>query len=379
VDRIAIVGAGLAGYSAAQELRRLGYSRDLVIVGDERHGPYRRPPLSKQLLEGAEVDTMLPHEQVAASWQLGRPATGLDVRTRRVLRGRGTPIEFDGLVIATGARARTLPEMPSLAGIATLRTLDDAHALRATLSEGPRTVVAGAGLLGSEIASVLRGRGIDVTVVERDVLPLRRTLGASLGRWVADLHRRHGVDLRLGRSVTAVTGGDRLRAVRLDDGTSLPADLLVVALGAVPATAWLAGTPILADDGGVLVDEHGSVAPGVVAAGDVTRWRHPVLGTLVRAEHYSNAVDQGVRAARTLLAADPPRPAVPSYWSTFYGRRIQAVGFTGADFDMDLVEGTLAGDFLAEYSYAGRVVGAVTVGHVRRLPEYRSLIAQEVA
>ena len=377
MDRIAIVGAGLAGLSVAQELRRRRYAGELIIMGEEHHRPYRRPPLSKQLLHGADADITLRHDGLDARWLLGQRATGLDLPARRILRGDAVPVEFDGLVIATGVRPRALPGIPRLAGITTLRTLEDARALKASISSRPRVVVAGAGFLGSETAATLRGEGLDVTVVDRDHVPLRRPVGDHVGELVAELHRTHGVDLRLGRTITAVMGTRRLEAVHLDDGTVLHADLLIVALGAEPATDWLEGSPVHID-GGVLVDRHAAAAPGVVAAGDIARWPHPILGTLVRFEHYSNAIEQGVRAARSLIGEAHSEPTVPSFWSDLYGRRLQAVGFTGADFDAHVIEREPGGRFLVEYRHAGRVVGAVTAGFIHRLPHYRPLIAKEL-
>ncbi|TWE28739.1 NAD(P)/FAD-dependent oxidoreductase [Prauserella muralis] len=381
--RVAIVGAGLAGLTAAQELRRLGYDGALVLVGAEPFRPYRRPPLSKEYLLTADdrhltlADGDL--DDLAATWLLGHAATGLDLPGRRVLRGTLPPVDFDGLVIATGAGARNLPDGGHLPGVMTLRSLDDARMLRARLADRPRVVIAGAGFLGSEIAATLRALDLPVTLVSPDPVPLHRPLGRQVGALVADLHRAHAVDLRLHRRVTAVTGDPTVRQVHLDDGTALPADLVVVAVGARPRVEWLRGSGLRLDDG-VVVDGNGLAAPGVVAAGDVARWPQPALdGELLRVEHYSNAIDQGAHAARALLGYPGRFAPVPSFWGDLYGRKLRSVGLTGIRYDTHLVASEPGGRFLAEYHRDGGVVGAVTAGFTHSLAHYRDLIAKQMA
>lgn len=375
--RIAIVGAGLAGLTAAQELRRLGYDGELVMVGAEPHRPYRRPPLSKEYLLDERVETGLPApDGLGVRWLLGHPATGLDLADQRVQRGDRSPVPFDGLAIATGVRARRLPEADHLRGVVTLRGLDDARRLRATLAARPRVVIAGGGFLGSEVAATLRALDLPVALVESASVPLRRPLGERVGAMVADLHRANGVDLRPGRRVVAVDGAGRVERVRLDDGSVLPADLLVVALGADPEVDWLRGSGLCLDNG-VVVNRDGLAAPKVAAAGDVARWPAPLLaGRLVNVQHYSNAVDQGAHAARALLGVADPFDPVPSFWCHLYGNRIQSIGFTGVDYHIHLVASGPDGRFLAEYRRDGRVVGAVTVGFVGRMLGYRRLLAE---
>ncbi|GAA3661549.1 FAD-dependent oxidoreductase [Nonomuraea antimicrobica] len=377
---IAIAGAGLAGLTAAQELRRLGYDGEISVVGAERHRPYRRPPLSKEYLLDRDTDLNLAGtEQLDVTWLLGQAATGLDLTGRRLHRGTLPTVTFDGLIIATGVRARTLPGTGDLRGVITLRGLDDARALHAALATRPRTVVAGAGFLGSEVAATLRALDLPVTLVESAPVPLLRPLGEPVGTIIADLHRAHGVDLRLGRRVIAAAGAGHVEAVRLDDGTVLSADLLVVALGAEPHIEWLRGCRLRLD-GGVVVDSHGLAAPQVAAAGDVARRPSALLGgDLIRVEHYSNAIEQGTHAARALLGIADRFDPVPTFWCHLYGHRLQAVGFTGAGHHPKLVASEPDGRFLAEYHRNGRVVGAATVGFLRRLPAYRRLITNEYA
>lgn len=364
MDRIVVAGAGLAGLAAAQELRRNGFTGEVVMVGAEPHLPYRRPPLSKDFLlaDHAPAPALGGVDDLAATWLLGHAASGLDLGGRRVLRGDQPPIPFDGLVIATGVR----PRGPSPATM-TVRTLDDARALRARLTRRPQVVVIGAGFLGCELAATARALDLPVALVDRAPQPLWRALGAEVGAAVADLHRTHGVVLRLGRQVEAVAAG----RVRLDDGTVLPADLVITALGSTPATRWLLGSGLACADG-VVVDADGVAAPGVVAAGDVARRPQPLLGGKAgRVEHYTNAVEEGARAARALLGHPPGPTPVPSFWSHLHGRRLQAVGHTGAAYDTRVVRHEPDGRFLAEYHLSGRVVGAATIGFARDLVSYR--------
>ncbi len=378
--RIAIAGAGLAGLTAAQELRRRGFDGELVMLGAERHRPYRRPPLSKDHLLGLGADPALAAvDQLEVDWRLGRAATGLDLTARLVLCGTQPPVPFDGLVIATGARARTLAGTEGRSGVFTLRTLDDADALRVALAARPRVVVAGGGFLGSEIAAAVRTLGLPVTLVHPGPVPLRARLGEHVGAIIAGLHRAHDVELRPDRRVVGVAGHGRLERVRLDDGTVLPADLLVVALGAEPDTDWLRGSGLHLERG-VIVDNEGFAAPGVTAAGDAARWPSAMLGgQLVQVHHYSNAVDQGVHAAGALLGTGGRFNPVPSFWCHLYGHRLTAVGFPSADHNPRLVTHEPDGRFFAEYHYNGRPVGAVATGHLGRLAGYRNLVTKEHA
>jgi NADPH-dependent 2,4-dienoyl-CoA reductase/sulfur reductase-like enzyme len=375
--RIAIAGAGLAGLTAAEELRRLGYDGELSIIGAERHHPYRRPPLSKGYLVDPEANVALAGtDNLRASWLLGHPATGLDLAGHRLHRGTLPSVAFDGLIITTGARARRLPGTGDLSGVLTLRSLDDASALRAALATRPRVVVAGAGFLGTEVAATLRALDLPVTLVGSDRVPLRRPLGERVGAIIADLHRAHGVDLRLGRRVITATGTGQVEQVHLDDGTALAADLLVVALGVEPEVGWLRGSGLRLD-GGVVLDHHGLAGPTVAAAGDVARWPSALLdGELIRVEHYSNAVEQGAHAARALLGSAVPFDPIPSFWCHLYDHRLQSIGFTGSAYQVRLVAVEPDGRFLAEYHRDGRMVGAVTAGHLRQLTTYRHLITK---
>jgi len=332
VDRFVVVGASLAGLRAVEAARKAGHTGPITLVGAEEHLPYDRPPLSKAFLAGGP-EPEVPHHKTAdelaaldVDLRLGAPATGLDLEAREVVLD-GERLPYDALVIATGASARHLPG-ERLPGVHTLRTLDDARAVRAGLDAGARTVIVGAGFIGSEVASAAHARGLPVTVVEGAPVPLVRAVGEHAAPLCAALHDRYGTDLRCGVGVAALEGDGRVETVVLTDGTRLPADLVVVGIGATPATEWLEGSGLGLDDGVLCDATLATAAPGVYAAGDVARWTSPVTGRPVRVEHWTSAADQGALAARNALAPDAASQCtgVPYFWSDWYGHKLQMVG-----------------------------------------------------
>jgi NADPH-dependent 2,4-dienoyl-CoA reductase/sulfur reductase-like enzyme len=385
MDRIVVVGASLAGTRAAQALHAEGFTGEVVVVGAEEHLPYDRPPLSKKLLSGdlAPDAIALRHEcGPELRWLLGRRAVGLDAAAHRVHLDDGGTLPYDGLVVATGAAARRLPTVPDVPGVFVLRTLDDALGLRSALVPGCRVAVIGTGFIGTEIASTCRDLGLEVTLL--GALPvLHRPLG-PLSPAAAARVRAHGVTVVEGVTVDRLEAGDRVTGIRLDDGTTVPADVVVVAVGAAPVTDWLAGSGATLEDG-VVCDGTLAVAgvDDVVAAGDVARWPHPALGgDLLRLEHWTNATEQGAAAARRLLHGPGVGPfaAVPSFWTDQFGVRIQGVGFPTLGPDVEVVDGDPAGRrFVAEYRRDGHVVGAVVAGSPRALLPYRTELQRMTA
>ena len=394
--RAVVVGASLAGLRAAEALRREGHTGPLTIVGAETHWPpFDRPPLSKRVLAGT-IDPERTRLRVAdtlggADLRLGVTAAALDHRAREVRLDDGSGVPFDGLVVATGARVRSLPGSDGIAGVFTLRTYDDCVALRSALDTATTVAVVGAGFIGSEVASTCAELGKHVTVVEALDQPLVRILGGEMGRFAAGLHRAHGVDLRLGVGVDGfvTTTGDagereRVRGVRLTDGTTVDADVVVVGIGVVPNTGWLDGSGLAIDDG-VVCDERcralttdGRPDPAVVAAGDVARWHHGRLGRSIRVEHWTNAVEQAAHAARALLHGDdaPPFEPVPYFWSDQFGTKLQFLGVAPPDAEPIVAEGSVAdGKFVAAYGEGGVTLGALCVSWPARMAPWQQRIA----
>ncbi len=293
----------------------------------------------------------------------------------------GGSVPFDRLVVATGAAPRTLPIIRhGMGGVHVLRTLEDSLALRAALETNQRVVVIGAGWIGAEVAAACRARDLDVTVLEALDAPMVRGLGYELGAWAAELHRAHGVKLLLGVGVVEIEEVEgRVSAVVLGDGTTVPADVLVVAVGVVPSVGWLEGSGLTLDNG-VACDASGfaSGAEHVLAVGDVARWWNPLFQRDVRVEHWSNAVEQADWAARSLLSgreAAEELSSVPYFWSDQYGKKIQYVGVAG-EF-AGVVEGGLDEDrFVAIFTSGDRLVGALCVSTPGRMIRYRRLIAE---
>lgn len=386
LEQVVVVGAGVAGTRAAESLRQQGYDGNLTIVGAERHAPYHRPPLSKKLLSGkvhrARID-LAPQFDLDARVLRGVTALKLDMASRTVhLRDadQDFSVQFDGLVIASGAVPRPWPGGSVPDGVLLLRTVDDCLAIRERLGRRTRVVVVGGGFIGAEVAATCRSMGLDVTLVEKANSPLLAALGKELApRW-AELHRDHGVDARLGVSVDAFLGDGRVEAVRLSDGSLVPADVVIVGLGVTPATDWLDGSGLRVDDG-VVCDATGAAEGGtdVVAAGDVARWWHPLYERHLRTEHWDDAGRQGAVAARTLLAGRDAAEAydeIPHFWCDQYHVKVQMLGVpTGYDV-VEIVEGTPdAWEFVAAYGRDGRTI-AVLGTIPNRVHAYRDVIAK---
>jgi NADPH-dependent 2,4-dienoyl-CoA reductase/sulfur reductase-like enzyme len=389
LKEVVVVGAGVAGTRAAEALREDGYDGALTIVGAERQAPYHRPPLSKKLLTGevhrAGVD-IAPHFDIGARVLRGASAIKLDLSSRTVhLRDENQDLsaQFDGLVVASGAVPREWPGGPVPDGVLMLRTVEDCLAIRKRLSSRPRVVVVGGGFIGAEVAASCRAMGLDVALIEKATSPLLAALGKELApRW-AELHREHGVDVRVGIGVDSFVGNGRVEAVRLSDNSQIPADVVIIGLGVTPATDWLEGSGLRIDDG-VICDATGAAERStgdvpVVAAGDVARWWHPLYERHLRTEHWDDAGRQGAAAARTLLAGPDRAQAyddVPYFWSDQYDVKVQMLGVP-TDYDtVEIVEGDSDGwEFVAAYGRGGRTI-AVLGTIPNRVNAYRAAISK---
>lgn len=378
---VVIVGASLAGLRTVEAFRRAGYDGPLTLVGAEPHLPYDRPPLSKQFLDPAEPPTVPTYRDesqlrdLGVELLLGVPATGLDTDTSEVvLDDRHLP--YRTLVIATGAHARTLPDIDSaLEGVHTLRTVDDAAALRRDLDAARRAVVVGGGFIGSEVAAAARKRGLEVTIVEAAPRPLVRAVGEQMAQACSSLHARNGTELRCGVGVHEVQGNGRVQNVVLTDGTTLPADVVVIGVGAAPTTDWLNGSGVTVTDGVVCDETLATGVPGVYAAGDVARWPNGLFGREMRLEHWTSASEQATAVARNALdpRAATAHQSVPYFWSDWYGQKFQMVGTCEGE-DVAVFGDVSTDRWLALYRGGDRVTGALSLNLPGRIMKFRALI-----
>lgn len=365
--RIVIVGASLAGASAAIALREEGFDGSLVLIGSERHRPYERPPLSKAILLGEADEPDWVGEPAfwdrSATLVAGTTATALD-RERKVVRAGGEEYPYDRLVIATGSRPRRLDLAGAdLPGVFTLRSLDDALVLRERLRAGAPVVIVGAGWIGCEVAAAARKHDAPVVMAEPLSQPLVRVLGERVGAVFADLHREHGVDLRLGTGVTGFLGTDTLEAVQLADGTAAEAATVVVGVGAAPNLDLSEAAGLRLADGGIAVDATLRTSdPDIYAVGDVAAQEHPRYPHRVRVEHWANAKDQGAHVAQNLLGGSQPYEARPFFFSDQYDLGCEYRGLADPAVDRLVVRGDLAGrEFIAFWMRDGAVAAALNV------------------
>lgn len=384
--RIVIAGASMGGLRAAERLRACGFTGEIVAIGDERHPPYNRPPLSKEALASevthAAVAFRMRRSVADVTWRLGVPVSGADLAARTLRLADGTELAYDGLVAATGVRPWRLPVPGPVAGRHVVRTLDDAAALRAALRPGAEVLIVGAGFIGCEVAATATGLGARVTVVAPEAAPMLRPLGDVLAAALRRRHEEHGVRFLLGRTVRRFLGEETATGAELSDATVVHADVIVEAVGSVPNTEWLAGNGLDLSDG-VLCDNALRAAPGLVAVGDVARFPNPRYDEVPRrVEHWSIPTDTARRAAVTLLAdlglagPDPtPFTPLPSFWSDQYDLRVQSFGAPGLGAgDVRILEGDPDGEVVAGYHRDGVLVGVVMIGMAAAVPRYRSLL-----
>jgi 3-phenylpropionate/trans-cinnamate dioxygenase ferredoxin reductase component len=366
-----IVGAGLAGAKAAEALRNQGFDGRLILLGGEHHAPYERPPLSKDYLMGKS-----PREKVFAHahhWyaehdvelRSGQSVTGLDRDAHTVALADGSVVSYDKLLLTTGASPRELRVPGADArGVHYLRTLDDSDALHATLATVSRLAVIGAGWIGLEVAAAARRAGVEVTVIETAELPLLRVLGPEVAQVFADLHREHGVDFRFNASLAdLLTDNGVATGVRLDDGTTIAADAVLVAVGASP-NVQLAEAAGLHVDNGIVVDAAlRSSDPNIFAAGDVANAFHPLFGRHIRVEHWANARQQPKAAAASMLGNDASYDELPYFYTDQYDLGMEYVGFVEpGGYDRVIFRGDVAGrEFVAFWLSNDRVVAGMNV------------------
>lgn len=381
MKHIAVVGGSLAGVSAIEGLRSSGFDGDITIVDAETVLPYDKPPLSKQALlqrDFAEQLALHPrawYEERGVVLRLGQRAVGLDASSKTVYLDGGAEIVYDGLLIATGAAARTLPALSGVSDrIHLLRTLDDSVRLRAELIPGRRVLVIGAGFIGLEVAAAARQLGLDVTIVECAPTPLYRAFGAQLGGWFHRLHLQNGVTIHCGVSIVDVNTTSHGVAVRLNDDSMLTADVVVSGVGAAPQTSWLADSGLVVSDGIRCSRDLSTNAPGIVAAGDVARWYNSLFREEIRIEHWSNAVEQGRHAAITLLGESTAYCEVPYFWTDQYGARVRFVGRASADDDV-VIDEAEPNKLVALFGRDGLLRGAACINAPLHLARYREAIA----
>ncbi len=384
-ETFVIVGAGLAGGGAAATLREEGFDGRLVLIGAEPQPPYERPPLSKEYLRGES-----PFEQVLfqpldfyaendIETRFGARVTRVDAAEKVVDLDHGERVAYDALLAATGGQNRHIP-IPGidLEGIYGLRTVADSDRIRAEISPGRKAVVVGMGFIGLEVAAALRQSGVEVAIVDRNTVPLRRVLGEEIGRVVGEIHRDYGTELIFEDEVAVFEGAERVERVTTQRGRRIECDFVVVGLGIEPAAELLAGTGVGIDNG-VLVDEYlRTGVEEIYAAGDVANHYHPVFKRHIRVEHWQNALKQGPAAARNMLGGNEPYDEIPWFWSDQYEHNLQYAGFH-SEWDELVVRGnTEERNFVAFYRRDGRVLAAVAINGGRDLRRSIPLIkAQE--
>ncbi|WP_182379322.1 FAD-dependent oxidoreductase [Nocardioides sp. WS12] len=388
---VVAVGGGLAGFRFAQGLREAGYDGRVTIVSDEKHLPYDRPPLSKQLLAGTytEEQCALPGDAPDVTWVMGRRAERLDRERRVVVLDDGAEVAYDGLLIATGRRARTWNGPMPASGVHTLRDLEDTAAFRSAIDADAKVVIVGAGFIGCEVAATLRKEGVSVTVVDVAAYPMP-VMGSEVGARAAAIHEAQGVRFRLGRGVAGFEGEERVTGVRLEDGELLEATVVLVAVGSVPNSEWFedAGlsmdrSVVVCDATCTVIDASGQPVPEIVAAGDIAAWpHHHGDGAAVCIEHWSNARDMADLAAVNLLLPISDRSpmaataSVPTFWSDQYDVKIKSAGFLRAADSWTIVaEDPEKPSLLVEGHRNGELVGAIAFNMNRSIIGYQRQLA----
>ena len=384
-----IVGAGLAGAKAAEALREKAATATIVLIGDEDEVPYERPPLSKDyLMDKADRDSAAVHP---VSWyaeqridlRMGVRATAIDAAAHTVTLSTGESVTYDKLLLATGSSSRrlTIPGTDA-GGVLYLRRLDESDRIKSTLASATNLVVIGAGWIGLEVTAAARQAGVEVTVLETAPLPLLRVLGPELAQVFADLHTEHGVTFRFGVGITRLTVADgAVTGVELSDGTTVPADAVLIGVGAVP-NLELATSAGLNIDNGVVVDAGlRSSDPDIFAAGDIAREDHPVLNRPIRVEHWANALNQPAVAAASMAGEDASYDELPYFFTDQYDLGMEYVGYVEpGDYDRVVFRGDLASrEFIAFWLKDDRVLAGMNVNVWDVVDAVKALILADAA
>ncbi len=382
---VVIVGAGQAAAQLVQSLRQGGYKDAIRMIGDEPYAPYQRPPLSKKFLtERPPAETLYFRPEKFWSDQgvtvdYGTAVETIDPANRHVTF-KGGSTNYGMLFLATGTRARDLP-VPgaALAGVFSLRKIDDVRRLRAPLDAAKRVVIVGGGYIGLEVAAVARGEGREVAVLEAEDRVMKRVTSPVISQFMQDFHRNRGVDIRLGARLAAIEGDGKVQQVRLADGAALPADLVLLAVGARPNDDLAAAAGLLCQDG-VVVDAHGRTADAAIyAAGDCTRFPSRRYGRALRLECVQNAIDQAKAVASEMLGKPQHYDPVPWFWSDQYELKLQMAGLSEGYDDAQTVGDVAAARFSVEYRKGGRLIAVDAVNDGRAYMSGRKRIAEETA
>ncbi len=380
-----IIGGSTAGNSAAETLRKEGFDGRITLVGRESDRPYDRPPLSKEFLRGEKEEEKVYfkpvefYQEQEIELKLGASASRLDTANRTVELESGESLSYDKLLLATGSRARKL-DIPGnrLNGVHYLRTIGSSRRLAADIEKGSRVVLVGAGFIGLEVAASCRMKGLEVTVLEIEDVPLRHAIGEELGNICADIHRDQGVELRLGEGIKEIQGDGRAERVITSSGAELPCDVVVIGVGARPETRLVEDSNVETGDG-IIVDEYCQTnVPGIYSAGDAASWWHPGLGRRIRVEHWDNAINQAAVAARNMLGGQESYSPVLYFWSDQYDCNLQYVG-EAHDWDNMLYRGNPKDrKFSAFFIKDGLVQATFSVNSFRDINASRRLIADKV-
>lgn len=381
---LVIIGAGQAAAQLVASLGQGGLADAIRMIGDEPYAPYQRPPLSKKFLSERPAPETLyfrPEKfwrEQGVTLDVGTSVAAIDRATRHVKLADGRTVDYGRLVLATGTRARDLPVPGAhLPGVFSLRKIDDVRCLRGPLDAAKRVVIVGAGYIGLEVAAVVRGEGREVAVLEAEERVMKRVTSPVISSFMQDFHRGRGVDIRLGARLAAVEGEGRVRQVRLADGATLPADLVLMAVGARPNDDLAAAAGLACQDG-IVVDTHGATAdPAIHAAGDCTRFPSRRYGRALRLECVQNAIDQAKAVAAAILGKPQPYDPVPWFWSDQYELKLQMAGLSEGYDDAQTVGDVAAARFSVEYRRDGRLIAVDAVNDGRAYMGGRKRIAEE--